>query len=95
MEVSDHLPGFLGRFGVLEQFHMFIPDDTFVGQELEIDDALPIFPRIQNDWDLLHPARLAERQRGKQFVQGSKPTRETDQRFGSQQKVHFANGKNN
>ena len=35
VELGDDVPGFLRRFGVVDQLEVFVVDDAFVGQPLE------------------------------------------------------------
>ena len=79
-----------GRFGVVDQFQVFVVDHAFVGQVLEVDDRVPIFAAVEDDGDLLHAARLAEAERVEQLVERAEAAGEDDERGGAQDEVELA-----
>ena len=83
MEFLDHLPGLFWRFSVLKQVQVTVLNHAFIRQELEVNDSVPVLFAVQDDRNLLHPARLPQRQGREEFIQRSKTTWETDQRFGA------------
>jgi hypothetical protein len=56
------IPDLLGRFGIPEQFAIFLIYDAFVDQEIQIDGLAPVALAYQDDRDRLDLARLYERE---------------------------------
>ena len=72
-------------FGEVEQVEVFVGNHTLIGEELEVDDPLPIVAAEQDDRDLLHAAGLAEGEGIEQFVECPEAAWKDDQRGGPQQ----------
>ncbi len=87
IKLTDLLPRSRGVLGILQQFEMSVGNHPFVGEKLKVHDLLPILAADQNDRNLLHAARLPERQHLEQFVEGAEPAREDDQRLRTQHEV--------
>ena len=69
---------------------MFVLNHALVSEELEIENLLPVFRPVKNYGDFLHALRLSQCQGGEEFVERSEASWKANQRFRSQQKVHFA-----
>ena len=89
MKLLDHIPGFLGGFTVLEKLKVLVLDDALVGQELEINDPVPVLFAVEDDRNILHSTGLTKRQGREQFIERAESTWEAHDRFGAKQKMHF------
>ncbi len=58
MKLADHSPSVLRRFGEAEQIEVGVVDRAFVGQILEVDHVLPVFPSEKDDGNPLHASGL-------------------------------------
>ena len=56
------IPGLLGRFGIPEQFAIFLIYHAFVDEEIQIDGLAPVALAHQDDRDRLDLARLYDRE---------------------------------
>ena len=92
MKLPDDVPGFVGRLGVAEQVEVVVVDRAFVGQELEVDDLLPVLAAEEDDRDVLHAAGLAQRERLEQFVERAEAAGKHDQGLRPQQEVQLPHG---
>ena len=61
VELLNDVPSFLRCFSVLKQVQVAILNDPFVGQELEVDDSVPVLLAVQDDWNVLHATGLFKR----------------------------------
>ena len=61
VELLNDVPSFLWCFSVLKQVQVTILNHTFVGQELEVDDSVPVLFAVQDDWNVLHATGLFKR----------------------------------
>ena len=70
---ADQVPGFLSRFGILEQLKVIFGNKTVFDEPLPVDQPLPEVPSHQHDHDVFGLTCLEERQRLEQLVEGADP----------------------
>ena len=71
---------------------MAVADHRLIGQELEINDSIPVVLAVENDGHFLHPSGLSQSQHGEQFVQRPEAAWEANDRFGAEEKMHLPDG---
>jgi hypothetical protein len=60
--MQDASPDLPGRFRKPEQFSIFLIDNAFIDQEIQIDRTAPVAFAHQDNWDRLDLPRLNERE---------------------------------
>jgi hypothetical protein len=81
-----------GVFGIAENRAVRVADHALGTQEVEVDRPTPPGFADQHDRDRPDLARLHQRQRLEQLVEGAEAAGEGDQRAGAQQKVELPQG---
>lgn len=89
VEVANDVNGFDRGIDDLEQIGIIRIDKSFLDKKIEIHNPVPICLAEKNYWDLVNLLSLHKGQHVEDFVKCSKSSRKGDERFSTQQEMHF------